>query len=326
MAREARPIDDQIEEYLRHCQHTRRQSNMTINGKRHTYKHLVLATKVKDIREFTNKHYDLWLEYMYKRKVSARTINTRMSYIIKLVKYFKEMYDWEIPIKLPMLKKLKEGKARRVAYSREQINKVLGLADEMTRLLVKICFDAGLRISELRNLRLDNFTDCRINFIGKGSKDRGSSITAETKEELDEWIRGQGVTSYLWMNERGKQYSVDQLRIRMKEAFHKAGFYDFYPHALRHSFGTDLQRRGASLMEMQMMLGHSNAETTQRYLHGLDGKLGNLFEKYHNEEQEPNQAAPTSNYSAVAGASGDMQHVLVELLREVRELRLERTK
>lgn len=314
------PIQEQIEEYLRYCQFTRRQSGMTVNGKRHTYKHLLIATKIKDIKEFDNKHFDKWLEYMADRNVSARTINTRMAYIVKLVKYFKEMYDWEIPIRLPLIKKLKEGKARRIAYSREQIEKVLGCADDLARLLIKISFDAGLRISELRNLRLSNFNDRRINFIGKGNKDRESYISKEAKEELDEWIDEHGVTDYLWLNDRGKQYSVDQIRIRMREAFHKAGFTDFYPHALRHSFGTDLQRRGANLMEMQMMLGHSNAETTQRYLHGLDGKLGDLFEKYQGENEDPAQV----NYAEIDSRNLTDQAVLAalsELTREVRELR-----
>lgn len=306
------PVQNQIEEYLRYCEFTRRQSKMTLSGKRHTLKHLIFATKITDIRKFTNQDFDQWLEYMDKRGVSARTINTRMAHIIKFVKYFKEMYSWEIAIKLPMIKKLKEGKTRRVAYSCEQIEKVLKLSDAMTRLLIKICFDAGLRISELRNLKLENFHGRRINFIGKGSKDRESYITEKTRQELDAWICDNDITDFLWINENGRQYSVDQLRIKMRQAFSAAGFYDFYPHALRHSFGTNLQRKGASLMEMQMMLGHSNAETTQRYLHGLDGKLGSLFEKYQRDE---------TNFASVNQPKNDnFQEILAELLREIRKI------
>lgn len=57
------------------------------------------------------------------------------------------------------------------------------------------------------------------------------------------------------------------------------GFRNFHPHALRHSFATDIQRNGATLMESQEMLGHSNAVITQRYLHGLDGQMAACFER-----------------------------------------------
>ena len=200
-----------------------------------------------------------------------------------MLRYFREM-GLNMPIKLPLIKKLKEGPVRRVFYNREQIEKALSYADEMAWLLIKISFDAGLRISELRNLRLDNLFGNRIKFIGKGFKPRESYITTDTYNKLQAWIRDNDIKDTIWINQRGRQYSVDELRILMRKPFHKAGFMDFYPHALRHSFGTDIQQKGATLLEMQQMLGHSNAETTQRYIHGLDGQLENLFVKYHEPE------------------------------------------
>jgi site-specific recombinase XerD len=71
--------------------------------------------------------------------------------------------------------------------------------------------------------------------------------------------------------------TVQTIRDDLKDAFAQAGFPDFYPHALRHSFATDLQRRGASVEEIKEMLGHKNIATTERYLHGLDGHLEELL-------------------------------------------------
>lgn len=84
----------------------------------------------------------------------------------------------------------------------------------------------------------------------------------------------------------------------MREAFTEAGFDDFYPHALRHSFATDIQNKGAELLEMQMMLGHSNAQTTERYLHGLDGRQQALFSKYKDSSLKTPGITPSARLKA----------------------------
>lgn len=278
-----KPIISQIDEYLEYCEFTRQMSKMTINSKRHTYKHFIYEAGIDDLQELDNKAFNRWIAAQSSRGTSPRTINMRMAHILAMLRYFREM-GLNMPIKLPLIKKLKEGPVRRTFYNQSQIEKALSYADDMAWLLIRISFDAGLRISELRNLRLENLFGNRIKFVGKGFKPRESYITTDTYDRLQTWIRDNNVKGAIWINQKGRQYSVDELRIRMRKPFHAAGFTDFYPHALRHSFGTDIQRKGASLLEMQQMLGHSNAETTQRYIHGLDGQLENLFAKYKDRE------------------------------------------
>lgn len=274
-----KPIYDQVNEYLDYCQFIRHMSKTTINSKSHTLKHFIKQSGINDLQELDNRAFNRWISSQSDLGVSARTINTRMAHIMAMLRYHREM-GVNMLIKLPLIKKLKEGPARRVFYSRQEIEKALLYADKMAWLLIRISFDAGLRISELRNLRLENFFGQRIKFVGKGFKPRESYIAVDTYQRLQEWIKDQQIKDTLWVNPKGKQYSVDELRIRMRKPFHAAGFTNFYPHTLRHSFGTDIQKRGATLLEMQKMLGHSNAETTQRYIHGLDGQLENLFAKY----------------------------------------------
>jgi site-specific recombinase XerD len=276
-------IYEQVEEYMGYCRYVRNMSQTTIANKRHTYKHFVFDSECSDLTELENVHFTKWVECQIKRGVSARTVNIRMANVLSLLRYHREM-GLSMPIKLPLIQKLKEGPARRVFYSRSQIEQALMFADELAWLLIRICFDAGLRISELRNLRLDNFFGQRIKFVGKGSRDRESYISHETYERLQRWIKNHNINSVIWLDKKGCQYSVDELRRKMRKPFYEAGFTDFYPHALRHSFGTDLQRKGASLLELQKMLGHSNSTTTERYIHGLDGRLEDLFVKYGQDE------------------------------------------
>lgn len=274
-----KPIYGQVEQYMAYCKYTRRMSSQTIRSKEHTYKHFIIGSGCSDISKLTNADFDQWVRYQSERGVAPRTINTRMAHILSMLRYFREM-GVDMPIKLPLIHKLKEGPARRRYYTRDQINRVLKGADEMGGLMIRICFDAGLRITELTNLRLNNFCGRRITFVGKGFKPRESYISKQTERLLQKYIKKHNIEDWLWLNEHGNHMQRDMVRIHLREPFIAAGLTDFYPHSLRHSFATDLQEKGATLMEIQQMVGHADAATTQRYLHGLDGHLQSLFFKY----------------------------------------------
>ena len=295
-----------MEGYLHYCQFTRGMSDMTIKSKHHTYLHFIIDSECEDMRQLTNRGYDLWVEKQVNAGVSNRTINTRTAHIKAWVHYCREM-GMEIPIKLPLIKKRHEGKVTRVHYTKEEIDRVLACADERTGLLIRICFDAGLRISELTNLRLSNFKGQKIHFVGKGNKDRESYVTLDTYERLIDYVSKNGITDALWPGRFGDTCSTDTLRIKMRQAFIAAGFDDFYPHALRHSFATDIQSKGAELLEMQMMLGHSNAQTTERYLHGLDGRQQALFSKYKDSSLQVPGITPSAYLKAEAEAKREKE-------------------
>ena len=78
----------------------------------------------------------------------------------------------------------------------------------------------------------------------------------------------------------GEPPTVNTVRQRLCSAFEWVGFEGFYPHALRHSFATNLQSKGASVEEIKEMMGHSSIATTERYLHGFEGRMEELFDKY----------------------------------------------
>ena len=105
-------------------------------------------------------------------------------------------------------------------------------------------------------------------------------MSAEARERLDDWIKSQGIDGYLWPGRSNGHISVDEARIMMRHAFTAAGFDNFYPHALRHSFATDIVNNGAPLEIAKEMLGHSNLATTERYVHSFDGHLESFFDQY----------------------------------------------
>lgn len=275
-------IDKQIDEYLNYCENVRRMSEQTLHSKRWICREFLKTIKIDSLSELSNKHINEWIEEQTARGCSGRTINSRLVNLVAMLRYFQDMGVSFPKLKLRLIIKCKEQPPRRVYYTREQIEQVLRYADHLEWLLIKLCFDCGLRISELRNLRLMNLNGRMVTFIGKGSKARESYMSEEARSRLDDWIQRNRISDFIWVRTPGKNepMSVEDIRYLMKKPFYQAGFKNFYPHALRHSFATDIQKHGASLMETKEMLGHARIETTERYVHGLEGHLEYFFDKY----------------------------------------------
>ena len=277
-----RQIDKQIDEYLNYCENVRRMSEQTLHGKRWICREFLKTIKIDSLSELSNKHINEWIAEQTARGCSGRTINSRLVNLVAMLRYFQDMGISFPKLKLRLIIKCKEQPPRRVYYTREQIEQVLRYTDHLEWLLIKLCFDCGLRISELRNLRLMNLNGRMVTFIGKGSKARESYMSEEARNRLDDWIQRNQISDFIWVRIPGKNepMSVEDIRYLMRKPFYQAGFKNFYPHALRHSFATDIQKHGASLMETKEMLGHARIETTERYVHGLEGHLEYFFDKY----------------------------------------------
>ena len=75
-----------------------------------------------------------------------------------------------------------------------------------------------------------------------------------------------------------KKSAIESLFTRIRR---KQGIKNFSPHRLRHSLSTEMYSNGCDLIQISSILGHSNVNTTKRYIHpDLKKKLDN-YDKYH---------------------------------------------
>lgn len=280
-----RKIENQMNDYLDYCENVRQMSYHTIKNKRWCYQNFIKQSKLKCIEDVSNKQINEWMTSQKLKGCSGRTINSRLVHLKAMLQYFIDTGVAIPNLNIRLITKTNEMPPRRVYYSQQQIDGVLALADQREWLLIKLCYECGFRISELTTLRLSNINGNKITFIGKGSKIREVYISKETRKHLDDWIEDNGVIDYLWLNSyhhSKKMSPVDTNTIRyyMRGAFERAGIKDFYPHALRHSFATNICNNGAPLPIAQRMLGHANVTTTERYVHSFDGHLEEYFNQY----------------------------------------------
>src|ERR1700731_4484999 len=126
-------------------------------------------------------------------------------------------------------------------------NVPLGLRD---RAMIELLYASGLRISELANARLENFSveDRILRVTGKGNKTRLVPVGRKACEALASYlsmkrpklVKGR-TGSEIFLSERGAKVSTARIwQIVKKHAKHSGLEPTIYPHLLRHSFATHL--------------------------------------------------------------------------------------
>jgi integrase/recombinase XerD len=156
--------------------------------------------------------------------------------------------------------------------------------------IVELAYASGLRLSELRLLRLEQMhLEARfITVIGKGNKERvvpvGKSAVAALNRFLA--VRTQLVKKRspgtVFLTQRGTLFAAVTLWLRIKKRVERRGIEtNVTPHMLRHSFATHLLENGADLRVIQEMLGHASISTTEVYTHVTNQRLQEVHRRYH---------------------------------------------
>ncbi len=175
----------------------------------------------------------------------------------------------------PIYMKIKEAK-RYIETIKEAdlLNKTRDLA------IVKLFLYAGLRVSELVELDLDdiNYEDKSIKFYGKGNKERYVPLHKDTIEAIKDYLperntikpNNKDAEKALFLSTRGNRISARSIQLFVKKYAKKAGIKNaskITPHKLRHTFATILYHNTKDIKVLQDLLGHSNISTTQIYTH-----------------------------------------------------------
>jgi len=140
------------------------------------------------------------------------------------------------------------------------------------RAALELAYGAGLRVSELAGLDLDD-VDLADRLVlvrhGKRRKQRKVPFGNPAAEALQVWLeaRGESAEQALFLNRWRTRLGVRSLHRIAREAGRVNGVAGVHPHALRHSCATHLLAGGADLRAIQEQLGHASLSTTQRYAH-----------------------------------------------------------
>ena len=157
--------------------------------------------------------------------------------------------------------------------------------------VLELAYASGLRLAELRNLRLEQLhLDAGfLNVIGKGNKERVVPVGQKAVEALNRYIaagRPKLVTprspASVFLTKRGTPFAAVTLWLRIKRRARRAGVArNVTPHMLRHSFATHLLEHGADLRVIQELLGHASISTTEVYTHVTGNRMREIHRSFH---------------------------------------------
>jgi site-specific recombinase XerD len=176
-----------------------------------------------------------------------------------------------------------------VWFRRHEADALLAAADlQRDRVILMVGLYCGLRVSEIVGLEVPDIDLAEGMLMvreGKGGRDRAVPIPSRLLEALRSWL-GTRTTGPVFPSPAGTApLSVRTVQRIIKRAARKAGIAGVdrpgrvTPHKMRHTFATTLLQEGASIREVQELLGHASVATTEVYTHVTDQRLREVTER-----------------------------------------------
>lgn len=237
-----------------------------------------------------------FLAELYHRGLSARSVARHLVSLRNLFRFLQKerriRTDPTAEIQAPKL-----GTDLPHYLSIEEVDRLLEAPDPSTsaglrdKAMLELLYATGMRVSELVSLRSEDL-DLNLGLLrcrGKGGKERLIPVGKAALKAVESYLRGRresfvkkpGVP-YLFLNNRGGPLSRVGFWKILGRCGRRAGIViGLTPHVIRHSFATHLLERGADLRSLQLMLGHSDISTTQKYTHVLTERLKQVYHMHH---------------------------------------------
>ena len=204
------------------------------------------------------------------RKLSERSVN----YYNSVIRFMYEVTMDKLINKkqLPMYRKKRQMKN---VLTKEELSTFFNACDDyMYKTIFMLIYGSGLRVSEAVNLKIEDIDSKKMRIFvraGKGGKDRYTVLPKVSLEMLRKYYKinkPKHPEGYIFLNREGNQIKTERTRVFFRRYRRKAKIDEkFVVHTLRHGFATDLIERGASILEVKELMGHSNIRSTMEYIH-----------------------------------------------------------
>ena len=304
-----------VEDFLQYLRHERGQAEhtqKTYAGLLKKFTEWAAQNSLSEWRQVELRHLMAFLQHERERtlanepKESTKRLSSESVYLeIAALRAFYRFAENEKLLPLNVAENLslpRRWKRLPKALTNSEIEKLLTPEQALTpqslcdQAILELAYASGLRLSELRNLRLEqlHLEAGFINVIGKGNKERVVPVGRKAVDALDRYLesgRPKLVTPRSPANvfitgtdkrKRGTKFASVTLWKRIKDRVRRTGVErNITPHMLRHSFATHLLEHGADLRVIQELLGHANISTTEIYTHVTGNRLRDIHRKFH---------------------------------------------
>jgi len=272
--------------------------NTLISYKSDTEKYLLwLSNNSLSYKKVSRADILQYLAYLFSQKLGSKSVARKLSSLRVFYKYLvvKNILSTdpcekvETPKIMKSIPKTLDEKEVEKLLDCPNINSPLGLRDKA---MIETLYSCGLRVSELIDLELIhvNARQGVMKILGKGQKERLVPMGEKLINIMDDYLSesrpkllNKNISDYFFISSRGSKMTRQSFWHRIKFYSEKAGLNkkNISPHVLRHAFATHLLNNGADLRVVQLLLGHSDLNTTQIYTEVAKYRLKQLHNEHH---------------------------------------------
>ena len=227
-----------------------------------------LESNKTSIENFDEEDVKNFLLYKKEQNCAPKTINV---YLCAIQFFYREILKISRNIQFKLARR---NRKLPVILNHDEILTVIsGFKNMKHKLAVSLAYGAGLRVSEVANLKIQDLDFQNMTLAvrqAKGNKDRITVLPESMALELKSLIgeRMKNPSDYVFLSQRGGRLSIRTFQKVFQNMVRKVGIYkDVSFHSLRHSFASHLIENGVNLRFVQTVLGHQNIRTTQIYTH-----------------------------------------------------------
>jgi len=242
------------------------------------YSKNTLATYISKFEEFINYYEEkdllsineIDIKDFIKHLVDRDVSKSYQNQSINAIKFYYEIV-LGLPNRFYHIDRPRRDNKLPLVLSVQEVQKLLMTITNLKhKAILTTIYSAGLRISELLELKINDIqSDRKLILVrnSKGNKDRTTLLGNSTLKILREYYKQYKPTNYLFEGAKGGKYSSTSAQKVLKKALFMAGIIKPATlHTLRHSFATHLLEQGTNLRYIQVLLGHESPKTTEKLL------------------------------------------------------------
>lgn len=286
-----------LEEYIIYRQRrwkpsrVRNHTRARLNALRRSWRWLLDEEQVGSVADLKRAQVQRFMEARLVAGIGSGTVNTELTDLWALLRYLEERGHPVQPSVFrvrrpkrgdPLPRFLSEADYRQLERTVLEATQTGERDAWLDRTWFYLLSEAGLRISEVRDLRLGDIDLVARQLIvrqGKENRDRSVPLSSTLQVSLEAYlpVRGAAQTDHLLIYQ---EQAITEALVRGRlQRYGQQAQVAVSPHRLRHTLATRLLNEGMPITSLQRLLGHEKLDTTMVYARVHDETVRRDYER-----------------------------------------------
>lgn len=225
--------------------------------------------------------------------VSDATVNRCLAILRRMLNLAAE-WDYLEKGQVPKIKLFREDNLMERILSPEEEGRLLRCCSDHLRSILITALNTGMRLGEILGLtwdRIDLGAGTILVTKTKSGRDRALPVNGILRDELSRLHSENGLSPYVFVDPRTKK-RLGSVKTTFRASCRRAGISGFRFHDARHTFASRLVAKGADVVTVQSLLGHSSLKITERYLHSGQDQKQKAVDSLVEEAPKPTENPP----------------------------------